>query len=122
VRLPNQHTNINANNDPLVSSTLPWELVNHLPHRIFHPLAQVGWKVLFMTPTTCNSSGGDDYDEADNNNYSSGSSGWDDRSHLVERLEQLPSLLAAAAASVTSDEEEEKEKYSPCFAMDGNKT
>ncbi len=121
-RLPNHHANINANNNPLVSSTLPWELVDHLHHCIFHPLAQVGWKVLFTMPTTCNSSGGDDYDEADDDNYSSSSSSWDDRSHLAERLERSLSLLAATAVSVTSDKEEEKEKYPPCFAMDGNKT
>jgi hypothetical protein len=116
-RLPNQHANIDTNNDPLILSTLPWELVNCLPHHIFHPLAQVGWKVSFAMPTTCDSSGGDDYD-----NYSSGSSGLDNRSCLAERLERSPSPSAAAAASVTSDKEEEKEKHPPCFALDGYNT
>jgi hypothetical protein len=121
-RLPNQHANIDANNNLLILSTLPWELVDCLPHRIFHPLAQVGWKVLFTTPTTCNSSRGNDYDKADDDNYSSSSSGWDNGSHLAERLEQSSLSLVAAAASVTSNKEEEKKKYPPCFAMDGNKT
>jgi hypothetical protein len=110
VRLPNQHANIDANNNLLILSTLPWELVNCLPHRIFHPLAQVGWKVSFTMPTTCNSSRVDNYDKADNNNYSSGSSSWDNRSRLAERL-KLPSLLSlAAVVSVTSNDEEDKDK------------
>ncbi len=87
-----------------------------------YPLAQVKGKVSFTMPTTCNSSGGDDYDQADNNNYSSDSSSWDNRSCLAERLEQLSSLAAAVAVSVTSNKEEGKEKYPPCIAMDGNKT
>ncbi len=67
--------------------------------------------MLFTTPTTCDSTRGEDYDEADDDNYSSGSSAWDDKSCLAERLEQLLLPLAAAAVSVTSNEEEEKEKY-----------
>ncbi len=122
MRLPNQHANINADNNLLILSTSPWELVDRLPHCIFHPLAQVGWKVSFTTPTTCNSSGGDDFVKADEDTYSSGSSSWDNGNRLAERLERLLLLAAAAAVSVTSDEEEEKEKYPPCFAMDGNKT
>jgi hypothetical protein len=121
-RLPNQHANIDANDNPLVLSTLPWELVDCLPHCIFHPLAQVGWKVLFTMPTTCDGSRGDNYDEAYDDNHSSGSSSWDNASSLAERLERSSSSLAAVAESVTSNKEEEREKYPPCFAMDGNKT